>query len=146
MAPPTIVQNDSTGTGNVTLIIATYTLNPPQNKTKIVCIAKADSGTSNHFWRKEDADTLHYIQNEDGPSLKIPNSTTINDKKLGYIPLSKHLSPPAQRTRILSDLKSASLTSLGQLADDGCTTKVKKKDLIVKKDGNIILTGKKTFT
>ena len=42
-------------------------------------------------------------------------------------------------------MRSASLISLGQLADDGCTTKVKKKDLIVKKDGNIILTGKIHF-
>ena len=52
-------------------INVTHTLNPPQNKNKTVCIAKADSGASNHFWREEDVDALHDIRNEDGPPVKI---------------------------------------------------------------------------
>ena len=81
------------------------------------------------FGEKKDADALHDILNEYGPPVKLLNSTTINDNKVGSIPLSKHLSLPAQKTRTLSDLKSSSLISLGQLTDDGFTTKVKKRKI-----------------
>ena len=116
-------------------------MNPPLNN--IACIAKADSGTSNHFWREQDQGVLSNIGHENGPSVKLPNATTINDTKVGYIPLSTHLSKKAQKTRILKDLKSSSLISIGQLADDGCTTVIRDSTLIVKKNNKIILKGKR---
>ena len=73
--------------------------------------------------------------------MKLPNSTVINDTKVGYLPLSNLLSTAAKKVRILKDLTSASLISIGQLADDGCTTTIDPNHLTVKKNGKVILTG-----
>ena len=73
--------------------------------------------------------------------MKLPNSTVINDTKVGYLPLSNLLSTAAKKARILKDLTSASLISIGQLADDGCTTTIDPNHLTVKKNGKVVLTG-----
>ena len=75
----------------------------------------------------------------------MPNATTLNDDQVGSVPLSKHLSKAATKTRILSGLESASLISLGQLADDGCTTTITAPELTVEKKGKIILRGKRNY-
>ena len=107
----------------------------------IACIAKADSGASNHFWREKDIGVLYNLGHEQGPSVKLPDATTINDSKIGYIPLSTNLSQKAQKARVLKDLKSSSLISIGQLTDDGCTTVIKDSTLTVEKNNKIILKG-----
>ena len=105
----------------------------------IACIAKADSGASNHFWREQDIGVLHNLGHEHGPSVKLPDAKTINDTKVGYIPLSANLSQRAQKARVLKDLKSSSLISIGQLVNDGCTTVVNDATLTVSKDNKIII-------
>ena len=106
----------------------------------LICQAKGDSAASNHYWRKRDMTVLHTIHEEPGSPISLPNGDTINDNKVGYLPIPA-LSQEGQKTRILDDLHSASLISLGQLADDGCTTQLDKDKLVVKKDGKVILTG-----
>ena len=69
---------------------------------------------------------LETIHEEVGLPVKLPNGSLINDNQVGYLPLP-HLSKTGQKTRILDDLTSANLISLGQLADDGCTTILTKK-------------------
>ena len=103
------------------------------NKRKPACIAKADSGASNHCWREEDKNILTNLHKEDDHPVKYPDFTTINDNQIGYIPISQYLLTSAQKARVLKDLKSASLILLEQLADDGCTTIIKNTDQIVKK-------------
>ena len=75
----------------------------------------------------------------------MPNSSVLNDDRVGELPLSNDLSTAAKKTRILSGLKSATLVSLGQLADDGCTTTITTPELVVKKKGKIILRGKRNY-
>ena len=77
---------------------------------------------------------------EEGPPVRLPNATTINDNKIGHLPLPG-LSKKATKTRILADLKSASLVSIPQLTDDGCITNINDKTLTVSKDNKVILTG-----
>ena len=110
----------------------------PKLIDNIICIAKADSG---YFWRTQDAKALRNIHQETGPPIKLPNSTTINDNKVGYLPFTDILSAKARKARILADLKSSSLISLGQLADDGCQTTIDRDKLIVTKNNNVVLTG-----
>ena len=75
----------------------------------------------------------------------MPNPSILNDNKVGELTISNKLSATAKKTRILSGLKSATLVSLGQLADDGCTTTITTPELIVKKNGKIILHGKHNY-
>ena len=116
-----------------------HTVHPPPNKK--VCLAKADSAASSHFWTQKDANVLEDIHEDIGPPVKLPNASTINDTKAGYLPNLKMLSKKAKKTRILKDLKSANLISLPQLADDGCVTSMDDVDLVVEKDNKIVLTG-----
>ena len=117
------------------------TVLPPPLLKQLVCVAKADSGASAHFWRPQDAKILTNIHNETGPPVKLPDATTINDTQVGYPPLSNLLSAKAKKARILSDLKSSSFISIGQLADDGCQTTIDKEKLTIKKNDEVILTG-----
>ena len=110
------------------------TVHPQKISQHNVCIAKADSGASNHFWREKDAHILDHIKEEIGPPVKLPNSETINDNKVGSLPNLSKLSSAAKKVRILKDLHSSNLLSLGQLADDGCTTEISQHDLIIKKE------------
>ena len=118
----------------------------PQLLNKPICLAKADSGASNHFWKVEDATALVNQHIEEGPPVKLPNSTTINDNKVGYLPSQDILSTKAKKVRILSDLKSSNLISLGQLADDGCKTTILQNDLYVEKNGKTIMHGIRNWT
>ena len=56
------------------------------------------------------------------------------------------MSKAAQKVRILSDLKSSNLISLGQLTDDGCEIKMNETSLDVTKNGNTILQGNRNST
>ena len=85
-----------------------------------VCYAKGDSAASYYYIREEDSNVCTNIFNEKGPPVGLPNSTKIKGHEAGYIPLSDKLTPKAKRARILPSLKSSSLISLSQLADDGC--------------------------
>ena len=71
-------------------------MNPPLLK-KPICIAKADSGASNHFWKAADATALVNRHIEEGPPVKLPNSTTINDNKVGYLPSQDTLSTKGKK-------------------------------------------------
>ena len=66
---------------------------------------------------------------------------TINYNKVGYIPLHPSISKTGRKTRILQDLNSSSLISLGQLADDGCQSHLNEDKLIVTKENEVVLTG-----
>ena len=81
-----------------------------------------------------------------GPSVLLPNSSTIAVTSQGKLPLSPKLSSYACNTMVFSDLKSASLISINQLCDDNCNVLLNKKKLIVVKDDAIILQGVQNFT
>ena len=84
---------------------------------------------------------METIHEEPGPPVKLPNADTINDTRVGYIPLHPSISMQGRKARILKDLHSSSLISLGQLSDDRCTTHLDDENLIVTKNNNVVLTG-----
>ena len=84
------------------------------------CIAKADTGASNHYWMKKNGNVLKNVTLAPGPSVQLPNSELIHSTARGEIPLPKELSQDAKETMILPKLTSSNLISLGQLCDDDC--------------------------
>jgi len=103
-------------------------------------IAKADSGASSHYWLIRDKKVLLSLMKQMGPTVYLPNNTTITATEKGSLPI-KHLSPKAAETHVLPGLKNSSLISLGQLCDDGCVIHLTKTHMRVFKEKKLILTG-----
>ena len=113
---------------------------PPLNTTTV--IAKADSGATRHYFRATDATVLKNQQDDSsGPTVTLPDNTTITATKKGEVPLSTKLTTKATTAHVLNDLQSASLISLGQLCDDDCEVQLSKTNLKVYKDNEVIITG-----
>ena len=83
-------------------------------------IAKADSGASDHYMRMQDANILSDLKNITSKAIIIPDGSTIQATQSRILPFAPELSQRAKRAKILPQLKSASLISLGKLCDDGC--------------------------
>ena len=107
----------------------------------VTIIAKGDSAATKNYWREEDINVLSDITHFSGPAVMIPNGESIQATKQGILPLSPFLSLAAKQTSILPQLKSSSLISLGQLADDGCTIVLDYKKLTAIKERRIVLEG-----
>ena len=68
-----------------------------------MCIEKADSGAFNHFWHEEDHTAFSNTHNEDGLLVKLPNTMTISDSKVGYLPFSEYIyKKKKKKVRILT--------------------------------------------
>ena len=96
----------------------------PSNTT---VIAKGDSGASHHYFRTEDAHILQNILDTTGPTVQQPDNSILRSQGSGQVPFTKKLFNAAQHALILPNLNSASLLSLVQICDDGCTIVVTKK-------------------
>ena len=123
--------------------VTPYTHDTTSNSTIIV--AKADSGATNHYWRDIDKKVLNNIKPFDGPNVTLPNNSSLKSNEEGEIPLSPLLSSKAQKTSIIPGLKSSSLISLGQIADDGCTIVLNNRKLFALKKKEIVLEGNRNF-
>ena len=117
-------------------------VNPPPTTT---CIAKADSGATNHYFRLNDSFILEHISPTNGPQIRLPNNMSLTASKSGLLPV-KHLTPQARRAHIIPGLESASLLSMGQLCDDGCEVRLRKSDMEVRKGEQTILHGVRNHT
>ena len=73
----------------------------PQNPSEI--IAKADSGALNHYWMIKDKKILLDLMHSLGPTVYLPNNTSIQSNEHGFLPL-KTLSKQAQKAHILPGL------------------------------------------
>ena len=105
------------------------------------CIAKADTGASNHYWMKKNGNVLKNVTLAPGPSVQLPNSELIHSTARGEIPLPKELSQDAKNTMILPKLTSSNLISLGQLCDDDCEIILNKNIMKAMKNNKVILEG-----
>ena len=94
--------------------------------SKFYCIAKGDSGASNHYWRPSDKDVLKNTQTISGPVVQLPNNTTIQATESGELPLHNSLTATVRQAFILPKLKSANLIYIGQLCDDDCNIVLNK--------------------
>ena len=87
---------------------------------KNIIIAKGDSAATSNYWRTQDKHVLLKSKPVIGPSVTLPDGSNIQSTEEGEIPLSPFLSASAKKAAIIPQLKSSSLISLGQLADDNC--------------------------
>ena len=71
----------------------------------------------------------------------LPDLDEIKSSEQGEVPLAPTLTTRARTALVLPKLGSASLISLGQLCDDGCSVVLRKKYLDVVKNGKVILKG-----
>ena len=96
--------------------------------------------------KKEDQTCLEKIRMERGPAVVLPDGSKITSTKVGLLPISDSISEKGRKARIVPGLKSASLISLGQLADDGCDVRINDKRLKVTKEKETIMTGHRNYT
>ena len=80
-----------------------------------------------------------------GPTVQLPNNTTMNATKAGILPLSRSLSTQAKITYFYG-LHSASLISLGRLCDNDCITILDKNEINILKENTLILKGNRNKT
>ena len=60
-------------------------------KNKHFCIAEADTGASNHYWRVKDQHILHEIRKDAGLSVQLPNIQIIHSTTNAQLPLPQKL-------------------------------------------------------
>ena len=110
----------------------------PQTQPSNLCsiTAKGDSGASGHYCQLSDSKVLNDIKQETGPTVHLPDMSTIVSEQCGQIPISTELSRIAQKAAILKNLQSASLISFGQLCDDNCEVLLKMEKCFVIKNKN----------
>ena len=108
-------------------------------------ILKADTGTGNHYIRPTDATflkkikiTTNLVQNH------LPNNMTLTSIKEGMLPVNV-LNQTAKCAHILPLLTNAFLLSISQLCDNNYMALFNKKDMIIYKNGQIVLRGKCNF-
>ena len=111
-----------------------------------ITIAKADSGASKHYFRKEDQICLQQCTPSAGPTVHSPNLDTITSNAAGFLTLAPSISNTAKLAHIFDNLHSASLVSLGQLCDDGCKVLLDHSNMYVFKNNSIVLKGYRIFS
>ena len=110
-------------------------------------IAKANSGASKHYFTQRDVAALTSIKTvNNGPRVNLPNGTIVQATKSGTIPLHSSLTCNATKAHVFPALASASLISIGQLCDDGCTAVLDQNTLNVFKNGHTVLRGVRNRT
>ena len=117
---------------------------PNRTNLHLTCnytIAKGDSGASQHYFREKD---LHYLTSTSSDTnniqVSLPDSSTIQAKYKGYLPLTNKLTQKARSTIIFPHLHN-NLLSIGQLCDDGCTVTFTNQNMKVFKNNTLILQG-----
>ena len=104
----------------------------PPVKTFIT--AKLDSGASKHYFRPCDTAALKNIRSiSNGPSISLPDGRLLQIKYKGLLPLHDIVNKNAGEVKIVPQLASASLLSVGQFTNFGCTAELSRTTAIIKK-------------
>ena len=118
-----------------------HTLNPSKLSRQKIIVAKGDSGASSHFIQEDGQQCLSNIENCDGPTIQLPDASTLKVTKEGTLPFSNLLTKQGKTATIVPGLQSSSLISIPQLCDDGCNVLLDNKKLYAVKNNKLILTG-----
>ena len=84
---------------------------------------------------------MQQIENVKGPTITLPDASTLTATQAGLIPTSNLLSKKAKRATIVPGLKTSSLIALPQLCDDGCKVLLDDKHLYAIKDKQVVMKG-----
>ena len=76
--------------------------------------------------------------------VHLPNKDTLSSTTSGFLPLNE-VSPMVKQAYVLPSLTDTSVLSIGQLCNDNCIAIFTKKDILIIKKGQIILTEKRNF-
>ena len=107
-------------------------VNPPPSPTINMV---PDSGASSNYLRPTDtACATNIIADTNGPTVTLPNNSTITADRIAQLPLSSKLSTKAQQAHVLPGLTNASLLSVGKLCDDDCDVIFRQHDMHVLKN------------
>ena len=105
-------------------------------------ILKADSGATGHYLRKSKEKILSNLQNAtpSDTTIRLPDQRKIKPSTTGNLPIP--LPSKATKATVYPALKSASLLSIGQLCDVGCSALFTKEALkIFNTSNDLILIG-----
>jgi hypothetical protein len=106
-----------------------------------------DSGASGNFGARSAEKYCTEVQDPLFPNpVQVANGEDMEAAKQVQFNLAPELSPEAQSGHTYNDLKTGTLVSVGQLADDNCNTIFSKHAAYVFKNGKIIITGKRNLT
>ena len=107
---------------------------------------KLDSGASKHYFRPCDAISLKNVQNVKNETLiTLPDGNNIKIQQKGHLPLHPSIDTRAGEVNIVPHLRSASLLSVGQFTNFGCTAELSYNKAIIKKAQRHILHGTRNF-
>ena len=118
-----------------------YIHNMPKDSPINHTVSKGDSGATNHYICLNDVHFLSNQQTSKHTQVTLPNNETMSSTFQGSLNMSPMLSSKAQQALVLPNLKSSSLTSLGQSCDDDCQISLNKKDMRVCKDDRLVMKG-----
>ena len=106
-----------------------------------IIINKGDSTAINYYFRPYDTNCLTGIRMMKSAPILLPDKSSITSYHMGFLP-NKYLSTLGRKVKILPQLHSASLTSVGKLCDDGCKVHFDDRQMkVLKKDNQIIMDG-----
>ncbi len=95
---------------------------------------KLDSGASKHYFRPCDTAALANIRAiHNGSSITLPDGKSLNIQQKGTLPLHPVIDSRAGDVNVVPHLKSASLLSVGQFTNFGCTAELYYNCAIIKK-------------
>ena len=126
---------------NFGLLSSTPLLNNVDNGS-IVTVANYDA--SGHYLTLRHTKQLQTWPTKFPITVKLPDGTRNQNTHECYLPIPS-LPNDAFIARIFPQLQTASLLSLGQLCDAGCTATLNQNELAVYLKGNKILTGSRNF-
>ena len=105
-----------------------------------IVIAKGDSAASDHYFRLCDTKCLANITPMKSAPILLPDKSSITSSHMGFLP-NTGLTTKGSAVKILPELRSASLISVGKLCDDGCTVHFDEQSMHVHKNNKLIMQG-----
>ena len=106
-----------------------------------------DIGASDNFGARNTEKYCTEVNDTTTPnSVQVANGEDMEAVLKVQFNLAPELSPEAQSGHTYNNLKSGTLVSVGQLANDDCDTIFSKHAAYVFKNGKIIIKGKRNYT
>ena len=101
-------------------------------------LAKSDSRSLRHYFKNDGKGVLRGIKPATNQVVNSPNNKVMTFSFKAQIQSYSALSKTELDANVLKDLHSASLISLGQVCDDGCTSIIDKKLIHVVKGNHLV--------
>ena len=116
-------------------------LSPNVVTSNNIPVLKVDSGASKTYLKPEHKTFLENVRHlNNGPRATLPDNTMIQASTTGNLPLHSDLTIPSL---VYPKLTSELLLSVGQLCDNGCFVLFHEHGLLIFKNNQLVLSGKR---